>query len=134
VFVALLWATFLLTRGEMIYTSLAFAIITTFISSFAFCVYDKIQAVYLLKPDNLWSRSLGNIPSHAGRYDCRKPFFWMQMPAVSTALAFRLVEQNPDEKHFLRNYGDRKTGSAEIFPNTHLRCSHGDKGLYEKIK
>ncbi len=35
-------------------------------------VYDKIQAVYLLKPDNLCSRSLGNIPSYAGRNDSRK--------------------------------------------------------------
>jgi hypothetical protein len=33
---ALLWATFLLTRGEMIYTSVALAIIATFMSSFAF--------------------------------------------------------------------------------------------------
>jgi hypothetical protein len=33
---ALLWATFLLTRGEMIYSSVALAIIATFMSSFAF--------------------------------------------------------------------------------------------------
>jgi hypothetical protein len=48
VLVALLWATFLLTRGEMLYTSVALAIIATFMSSFAFTFTTKFKRyIYL---------------------------------------------------------------------------------------
>jgi hypothetical protein len=41
--VALLWATFLLTRGEMIVMSVALAIIATFMSTFAFTFSRKLR-------------------------------------------------------------------------------------------
>jgi hypothetical protein len=41
--VALLWATFLLTRGEMIVMSVALAIIATFMSTFAFTFSKKLR-------------------------------------------------------------------------------------------
>ena len=45
---ALLWATFLLTRGEMITTSVALAVIATFMSSFAFTFSKKLRPyIYL---------------------------------------------------------------------------------------
>jgi hypothetical protein len=45
---ALLWATFLLTRGEMIYSSVALAIIATFMSSFAFTFTKRYKRyIYL---------------------------------------------------------------------------------------
>lgn len=48
ILVALLWATFLLTRGEMIVTSVALAIIATFMSTFAFTFTRKLRPyIYL---------------------------------------------------------------------------------------
>jgi hypothetical protein len=48
VLTALLWATFLLTRGEMIYSSVALAIIATFMSSFAFTFTKRYKRyIYL---------------------------------------------------------------------------------------
>jgi len=48
ILVALLWATFLLTRGEMIVTSVALAIIATFMSTFAFTFTRKMRPyIYL---------------------------------------------------------------------------------------
>ena len=45
---ALLWATFLLTRGEMIVISVALAIIATFMSTFAFTFSKKLRPyIYL---------------------------------------------------------------------------------------
>lgn len=45
---ALLWATFLLTRGEMVFTSVALAIIATFMSSFAFTFTKRYKRyIYL---------------------------------------------------------------------------------------
>jgi ABC-type cobalamin transport system permease subunit len=41
--VALLWATFLLTRGEMLVMSVALAIIATFMSTFAFTFTKKLR-------------------------------------------------------------------------------------------
>ena len=48
ILVALLWATFLLTRGEMIVTSVTLAIIATFMSTFAFTFTKKLRPyIYL---------------------------------------------------------------------------------------
>ena len=45
---ALLWATFLLTRGEMIYWSVTLAVVATFMSSFAFTFTNKSRPyIYL---------------------------------------------------------------------------------------
>ena len=45
---ALLWATFLITRGEMVYFSVTLAIIATFMSSFAFTFTNKARPyIYL---------------------------------------------------------------------------------------
>ena len=41
--VALLWATFLLTRGEMLFMSVTLAIIATFMSTFAFTFSRKLR-------------------------------------------------------------------------------------------
>ena len=45
---ALLWATFLLTRGEMLEVSVALAIIATFMSSFAFTFTKKLRPYFYL--------------------------------------------------------------------------------------
>ena len=45
---ALLWATFLLTRGEMVFSSVAVAIIAIFMSSFSFTFTKKFRPyIYL---------------------------------------------------------------------------------------
>jgi hypothetical protein len=45
---ALLWATFLLTRGEMLFMSVALALIATFMSSFAFTFSRKLRPYLFL--------------------------------------------------------------------------------------
>ena len=103
VLVALLWATFLLTRGVMIYTSIALAILATFISSFAFTFTTRFkQYIYLnliLFAAVLWATFL----LMQGAMIVVSVFMYTVAGCVNI-FAFLWVEQNPDKEHFLKNY------------------------------
>ena len=97
VLVALLWATFLLTRGEMIYTSVALAIIATFMSSFAFTFTKKYkQYIYLnliVFAAVLWASFL----LMQGAMILVSLFMYAVAGCINI-FAFLWVEQNPEEE------------------------------------
>ncbi|MEI7857722.1 MAG: hypothetical protein WCH85_09485 [Methanomicrobiales archaeon] len=99
VFVALLWATFLLTRGVIIYTSIALAIIATFMSSCALTFTTRFKRYIYL-----------NLIIFAA-FLCTS-FLFMQgamifvsliMYAVAAGInifAFLWIKQNPEDEQF----------------------------------
>ena len=97
VLVALLWATFLLTRGEMIYTSVALAIIATFMSSFAFTFTTKFKRyIYLnliIFAAVLWASFL----LMQGTMIIVSLFMYAVAGGINL-FAFLWVEQNPEEE------------------------------------
>jgi hypothetical protein len=99
VLVALLWATFLLTRGEMIYTSVALAIIATFMSSFAFTFTTKFKRyIYLnliIFAAILWASFL----LVQGAMIVVSLFMYAVAGCINI-FAFLWVEQNPDDDQF----------------------------------
>jgi hypothetical protein len=99
VLVALLWATFLLTRGEMIYTSVALAIIATFISSFAFTFTTKFKRyIYLnliIFVAVLWASFL----LMQGAMIVVSLFMYAVAGCINI-FAFLWIEQNPEDEQF----------------------------------
>lgn len=97
VLVALLWATFLLTRGEMLYTSVAIAIIATFMSSFAFTFTTKFKGyIYLnliIFAAVLWATFL----LMQGALLFVSLFMYVVAGGINI-FAFLWVEQNPEEE------------------------------------
>jgi ABC-type cobalamin transport system permease subunit len=99
VLVALLWATFLLTRGEMLYTSVALAIIATFMSSFAFTFTTKFkQYIYLnliIFAAVLWASFLliQGVMIYVS-------LFMYAVAGCINIFAFLWVEQHPDDVQF----------------------------------
>ena len=99
VLVALLWATFLLTRGEMIYTSVALAIIATFMSSFAFTFTTKFKRyIYLnliIFAAVLWASFL----LMQGAMIVVSLFMYAVAGCINI-FAFLWIEQNPEDEQF----------------------------------
>ncbi len=99
VLVALLWATFLLTRGDMLYTSVALAIIATFMSSFAFTFTTKFKNyIYLnliIFAAVLWASFL----LMQGVMIMVSLFMYAVAGGINI-FAFLWVEQNPDDEQF----------------------------------
>ncbi|MDO9326577.1 MAG: hypothetical protein Q7T80_16630 [Methanoregula sp.] len=99
VLVALLWATFLLTRGEMIYTSIALAIIATFMSSFAFTFTTKFKRyIYLnliIFAAILWASFL----LMQGAMIVVSLFMYAIAGGINI-FAFLWIEQNPEDEQF----------------------------------
>lgn len=97
VLVALLWATFLLTRGEMVSTSVAIAIIATFMSSFAFTFTPKFKRyIYLnliIFAAVLWASFL----LMQGVMIVVSLFMYAVAGGINI-FAFLWVEQNPEEE------------------------------------
>ncbi|MDP3563614.1 MAG: hypothetical protein Q8R70_03915 [Methanoregula sp.] len=99
VLVALLWATFLLTRGEMLYTSVALAIIATFMSSFAFTFTTKFKRyIYLnliIFAAVLWASFL----LMQGAMIVVSLFMYAVAGCINI-FAFLWIEQNPEDEQF----------------------------------
>jgi len=110
VLVALLWATFLLTRGEMIYTSVALAIIATFMSSFAFMFTTKFKGyIYLnliIFAAILWATFL----LMQGAMIVVSLFMYAIAGCINI-FAFLWVEQNPEDEQFPELLPAKKPGS-----------------------
>ncbi len=110
VLVALLWATFLLTRGEMIYTSVALAIIATFMSSFAFMFTTRFKRyIYLnliIFAAILWATFL----LMQGAMIIVSLFMYAVAGCINI-FAFLWIEQNPEDEQFPELLPAKKPGS-----------------------
>jgi MFS family permease len=97
VLVALLWATFLLTRGEMLFTSVSLAIIATFMSSFAFTFTTRFKRyIYLnliIFAAILWATFLLMQSAMLA-----VSLFMYAVAGCINIFAFLWIEQNPEDE------------------------------------